>query len=310
MAFKLKSPFNLDIKTEGKTLNTGGNNSGDAGNRLGPQGSTFIEMTDGQMEVKGEKPSNEVTERLTNQADEGMPLGLNPKQEARFKVKKERREMKDASKFERQTEQAKKIYKRNEFENVDGEYLTAPEADKKKTDNEIADKTEMFDRYDKAADNPDMIDALDSRYERGKYDPNYKAPDSEFKAKNMELLGLKNNIISPNNMNNMEKPNRAGRPANSGLFMNTEDKTSPMYKSVRAMEKENLMSNISSDSGLLMTAKDGGPEVNDFTANFDTQEAERIEIKPKQNPKKVKNKKKKGNTGSGNIQTRKVSVKF
>ena len=310
MAFKLKSPFNLDIKTEGKTLNTGGNNSGDAGNRLGPQGSTFIEMTDGQMEVKGEKPSNEVTERLTNQADEGMPLGLNPKQEARFKVKKDRREMKDASKFERQTEQAKKIYKRNEFENVDGEYLTAPEADKKKTDNEIADKTEMFDRYDKAADNPDMIDALDHRYERGKYDPNYKAPDSEFKAKNMELLGLKNNIISPNNMNNMEKPNRAGRPANSGLFMNTEDKTSPMYKSVRAMEKENLMSNISSDSGLLMTAKDGGPEVNDFTANFDTQEAERIEIKPKQNPKKVKNKKKKGNTGSGNIQTRKVSVKF
>ena len=211
MAFKLKSPFNI---TEVKpTLKKGGTiGQGSSSGVVNGLSNVDIASVEGNQTVKSE-PNNETVDDLVKKTDEGVPLGLNPKQEARFKVKKESREMKDASKFKRQTNQAEKIYKRNEFENVDGEYLSAPEADKKKTDNEIADKTEMFDRYDKAANNPDMIDALDSRYERGKYAPGYKAPDSEFKAKNMELLGLKNNIISPNNMNNMEKPNRAGRPA-------------------------------------------------------------------------------------------------
>ena len=101
------------------------------------------------------------------------------------------------------------------------------------------------------------------------------------------------------------KPNRAGAPVR--MLKSTEDTTPMKYKSVRKAGKENLMSAL---------AKQGEPVkkkmINDFTTNLDS--GTKIDLGPtpkkKAIPKKVKNKKKKGNTNSGDFKTRKVTVKF
>lgn len=101
------------------------------------------------------------------------------------------------------------------------------------------------------------------------------------------------------------KPNRAGAPVR--MLKSMEDTTPMKYKSVRKAGRENLMSAL---------AKKGEPVkkeiVNDFTTNLDS--STKIDLGPtpkkKAIPKKVNNKKKKGNTNSGDFKTRKVTVKF
>ena len=135
MSFKLKSPFHAE--TAKGNLNKGGKSSSYVNQNpfISLENTDTASATGGEQTMSSE-PSNETTEKLVKQEEEGMPLGLNPKQEAKFKVKKNRKELKDQTKLNKQTTRAKTIYDRNEFEEVNGEYLSPEDAKLKKIQNQ------------------------------------------------------------------------------------------------------------------------------------------------------------------------------
>jgi len=203
MAFKLKSsPFNANVTTVKPTIQSG-KLIGDSGNRFTSEGNSFMVPTaEADMEVNTQTPTNKTTEKLVNKADEGIPLGLNPKQEARFKTRKYKKGLRDDAKFDRKTRKAENIYERNQFEKVNDEYLNPEKAQSKKIENQK------------------------------------RLEDAEIALKEYDL----DNAIksSPNNMNEMKKPNRAGTPVR--MLKSMEDTTPMKYKSVRKAGRENLMS--------------------------------------------------------------------
>lgn len=161
----------------------------------------------------------------------------------------------------------------------------------------INKEEEMNKRYAEFKDNPEMTDALDQRYERGKYAKN-TAPKNNF------VMSREEKFINPI-LQMKGKPNRAGTPVR--MLRSVEDKTPMKYKSVRKLGKDNLMSAL---------AKQGEPVkkemVNDFTMNMD--DSTSLELpKPvkKMRPKKVDIKKSKSKGKSGEVtMDRKVSTKF
>ena len=130
----------------------------------------------------------------------------------------------------------------------------------------VNQEEEMNKRYAEFKDNPEMIDALDRRYKRGKYAEN-TAPKNNF------VMSKEEKFINPI-LQMKGKPNRAGAPVR--MLRSTEDPTPMKYKSVRKAGRENLMSAL---------AKQGEPiGKNDLGANYNTPsksfKAERKPLKP------------------------------
>jgi hypothetical protein len=283
MAFKLKSPFNV---TEVKpTLGKGGVvGQGSSSGVVQGLANVDIASAEGKQTVKPE-PNNQTVDNLVKQADEGVPLGLNPRQAMRLKVKKDKREVRKEDRTKRQEEAAKRISKK-QFGNTKG--LTS----------------EKFDAETKAAQ--DKLEKATLEAGAATTAANEK---SRLISKNIKNYSLNDNLNIDGSKKlslNMEgKPNRAGTPVR--MLKSMEDTTPMKYKSVRKAGKENLMSAL---------AKQGEPVkkemINDFTTNLDSGTEIDLGPTPKKKtiPKKVKNKKKKGNTGSGDFKTRKVTVKF
>ena len=307
MAFKLKSPFNV---TEVKpTLGKGGIvGQGSSSGVVQGLSNVDIASVEGKQTVKSE-PNNQTVDNLVKKADEGMPLGLNPKQEARLKTRKYKKGIRDDARFDRQTRKAENIYERNQFENLDGEYRNPEEAAGIKSDRaekslELDSKFKILESNLPFEEKEKMINNIDSK---SKFSNTKKSKDKEKKSAPKDNLVMRNKEEKFKNpiFQMKGKPNRAGTPVK--MLKSMKDTTPMKYKSVRKAGKENLMSAL---------AKQGEPVkkemINDFTTNLDSGTEIDLGPTPKKKtiPKKVKNKKKKGNTGSGNIKTRKVTVKF
>lgn len=160
MAFKLTSPFNAD-PVKGN-LNKGGivSKQSERTTNQGMLVGDIAEASDGNQGVKPEpEKKNKAVEDLVKKAEGGMPLGLNPKQEARFKVRKDRKELKDANKLKKQTERAETIYERNQFEKVNDEYLSPKDAEAKKLENKkrLEDSEIDLKEYDVDQAAPKML---------------------------------------------------------------------------------------------------------------------------------------------------------
>ncbi len=106
MAFKLKSPFN--VVTVGQTLNKPSSVKRETGVSGMQQGIT-VPMAEGDQEFGSEPKGNKDIDNLVKQADEGIPLGLNPKQEMRFKKAKDASKIRQVQKGKRKTEKAEKM---------------------------------------------------------------------------------------------------------------------------------------------------------------------------------------------------------
>tara|TARA_R110000796_G_C14528450_1_gene431583 strand:+ start:81 stop:1115 length:1035 start_codon:yes stop_codon:yes gene_type:complete len=247
MAFKLKSsPFNANVTTVKPTIQSS-KLIGDSGNRLTSEGNSFMVPTaEADMEVNTQTPTNKTTEKLTKKADEGIPLGLNPKQEARFKTKKYKKGLRDDAKFDRQTRKAENIYERNQFEalqNLDEKgdiitegkkgagttYYSPDAAEKEKTTRSDASQ----DRLEKATLGAGAATTAANEKSRliSKNIKNYSLND------NLNIDGSKKLSL---NMEGNIKPNRAGTPVR--MLKSMEDTTPMKYKSVRKAGRENLMS--------------------------------------------------------------------
>lgn len=242
MAFKLKSPFNV---TEVKpTLGKGGivGQGSSSGVVIGLK-NTDIASVEGNQTIKPE-PNNKTVDNLVKKTEEGVPLGLNPKQEARFKTRKYNKGIRDDAKFNRQTEKAKKIYKRNEFENLDGEYRNPEEAAGIKSDRaekslERDSKFKILESDLPFEEKEKMINDIDSK---SKFSNTKKSKDKEKKSPPKDNLVMRNKQEEFKNplLQMKGKPNRAGTPVR--MLKSMEDKTPMKYKSVRKAGRENLMS--------------------------------------------------------------------
>lgn len=221
MAFKLKSPFHVTQVEQ--SLKKGGI-VGQGSNSSVVQGLANVDIAsvEGTQTAKPE-PNNETVDNLVKKTEEGVPLGLNPKQEARFRTRKYKKGLRDDARFDRQTEKAKRIYERNQFEDLDGKYRNPEEAAGIKSDRaekslELDSKFKILESDLPFEEKEKMINNIDSK--------------SKFSNNKEEE--------SPNQMLNMKKPNRAGTPVR--MLKSMEDKTPMKYKSVRKAGRENLMS--------------------------------------------------------------------
>lgn len=303
MAFKLKSPFNI---TEVKpTLGKGGIiGQGSSSGVVQGLANVDIASVEGNQTVKSE-PNNETVDNLVKKVDEGVPLDLNPKQEARFKTRKYKKGIRDTKKFDRQTEKASKTYKRNQFENLDGGFKNPEKAagiksDRVEKDLERDSKFKILDSNLPYAEKEKMIKNIESK---SKFSKTSTVQDKEKKSPPKDNLVMKNKEEEFKNpiFKMKGKPNRAGTPVR--MLKSMEDTTPMKYKSVRKVGKENLMSAL---------AKQGEPVkremINDFTTNLDSS----TEIDLGSRPKKKANMKKSESKVKGSQVKidRKVSTKF
>jgi len=221
MAFKLKSPFHV-TQVEQSLKKGGVVGQGSSSGVVQGLANVDIASVEGTQTAKPE-PNNETVDNLVKKTEEGVPLGLNPKQEARFRTRKYKKGLRDDARFDRQTEKAKRIYERNQFEDLDGKYRNPEEAAGIKSDRaekslELDSKFKILESDLPFEEKEKMINNIDSK--------------SKFSNNKEEK--------SPNQMLNMEKPNRAGTPVR--MLKSMEDKTPMKYKSVRKAGRENLMS--------------------------------------------------------------------
>jgi len=221
MAFKLKSPFHV-TQVEQSLKKGGVVGQGSSSGVVQGLANVDIASVEGTQTAKPE-PNNETVDNLVKKTEEGVPLGLNPKQEARFRTRKYKKGLRDDARFDRQTEKAKRIYERNQFEDLDGKYRNPEEAAGIKSDRaekslELDSKFKILESDLPFEEKEKMINNIDSK--------------SKFSNNKEEE--------SPNQMLNMEKPNRAGTPVR--MLKSMEDKTPMKYKSVRKAGRENLMS--------------------------------------------------------------------
>ena len=311
MAFKLNSPFYV-AKVNGG-LGPGGLNSKTQSRSTTPKFGVFGKFldtdsnTEGEEENKIEEPSNETTKNLVEKSEKGVPLGLNPKQEARRAVKEFRKSGKDKAKLDRQTEKAKKIYKRNEFEAIgkDGAYVDPDKAASIKSD-----------RAEKELEQNQMQKILKSNLPLAEREQQINDIRSKSKFYNDKILSDKEEKSLPKNnlvMRNKEeefknpllqmkgKPNRAGCPVR--MLKSMEDTTPAKYKSVKKAGRENLMTAL---------AKKGETVEGDFThklgSHYDKKDFGTGDISIK-NGKSKSNKINK-NPKPSSHETRHTSVKF
>jgi len=107
MAFKLKSPFNITNVDANLGVGKGNVTQRETG-VSGMQQGIIVPMAEGDQEMNTE-PKGDQVNRLAKQADEGIPLGLNPKQEMRFKKAKDASKIRQVQKEKRKTEKAEKM---------------------------------------------------------------------------------------------------------------------------------------------------------------------------------------------------------
>jgi|14_taG_2_1085336.scaffolds.fasta_scaffold02362_4 hypothetical protein len=107
MAFKLKSPFNITNVDANLGVGKGNVTQRETG-VSGMQQGIIVPMAEGDQEMNTE-PKGDQVNRLAKQADEGVPLGLNPKQEMRFKKAKDASKIRQVQKEKRKTEKAEKM---------------------------------------------------------------------------------------------------------------------------------------------------------------------------------------------------------
>ena len=94
MAFKLKSPFHAEVKTVGKQFGDGkAGIVGQGSSGAPPVGieNTRVDLdsnTSGDQGLEKEQKTNEKTKELTEKAEKGVPVSLNPKQKARLETQK------------------------------------------------------------------------------------------------------------------------------------------------------------------------------------------------------------------------------
>ena len=302
MAFKLKSPFSpiLQVQKVDGNLGPGGANS-----KRQSSSKQFIGVfsdkldlnsnTEGEEENKIEEPSNETTKKLAERGEKGVPVSLNPKQKAKRAVKEFRKGEKDKAKFKRQTEKAKKIYKRNEFEelqNLDKKGHIIPEGKE-------GAGTTYYNPNAAEKEKEKREEASQDRLEKATLDTGAATTASNISSRNLDKK-----IEELNSSFNMEgniKPNRAGCPVR--MLKSMEDKTPMKYKSARKSTKQNLMSSL---------AKKGEPVKGDFTyepgSHYDKKDFGTSNINLKTGKSKPK-KKMKNLKPSGN-ETRHTSIKF
>ena len=233
MAFKLKSsPFNANVTTVKPTIQSGGL-IGDSGNRLTSEGNSFMVPTaEADMEVNTQTRTNKTTEKLAKKADEGIPLGLNPKQEARFKTRKYKKGLRDDSKFDRKTKKAENIYERNQFEalkNLDEKGDIIPEGKK-------GAGTTYYSPDAAEKEKTTRSDASQDRLEKATLGAGAATTASNISSRRIDKKIKELNL----NMEGNIKPNRAGTPVR--MLKSMEDTTPMKYKSVRKAGRENLMS--------------------------------------------------------------------
>lgn len=131
---------------------------------------------------------------------------LNPVQQARKDKRDDKAEIKAEGKLKRQTERAKRINQRY-FGDESGKE-TPP-----------------------AASTPENNSVMQN--------------EQNEKPEN-NILGIPKNYKAPGLPMMEEKPNRAGRPIDSGIMYKTDDKTSPKSKSIKKMIEEEKFSNLAS----------------------------------------------------------------
>jgi len=107
MAFKLKSPFNITNVDANLGVGKGNVTQRETG-VSGMQQGIIVPMAEGDQEMNTE-PKGDQVNRLAKQADEGIPLGLNPKQEMRYKKAKDASKIRQVQKEKRKTEKAEKM---------------------------------------------------------------------------------------------------------------------------------------------------------------------------------------------------------
>ncbi len=232
MAFKLKSPFHVTQVEQ--SLKKGGivGQGSSSGVVIGLK-NTDIASVEGTQTAKPE-PNNETVDNLVKKTEEGVPLGLNPKQEARFRTRKYKKGLRDDARFDRQTEKAKRIYERNQFE----ELQNLDEKGKIIKEGKEGAGTTYY--------NPDSAEKEKEKREKASQDRLEKATldaGAATTASNISSRNLDKKIKELNSSINMEgniKPNRAGTPVR--MLKSMEDKTPMKYKSVRKAGRENLMS--------------------------------------------------------------------
>lgn len=244
MAFKLKSPFHVTAVEQ--SLKKGGIvGQGSSSGVVKGLTNVDIASVEGNQTIKPE-PNNEVVEQQVKQADEGVPLGLNPKQEARFKTRKYKKGIRDDARFDRQTEKASRIYERNQFEAVgkDGAYVNPDKAASIKSDRaekglELDSKFKILDSDLPYAEKEKMIKNIDSK---SKFSKTNTVEDKEKKSPPKDNLVMRNKEEEFKNplLQMKGKPNRAGTPVR--MLKSMEDTTPMKYKSVRKAGRENLMS--------------------------------------------------------------------
>ena len=243
MAFKLKSPFHANVVTVKNTLGQGGRSSMGKGSSGLTNPGLDVYSTPGEQNVNKE-PTNKTTDDLVEKADKGVPVSLNPKQKARFETKKYKKGIRDDAKFKRQTEKAKKIYERNQFENLDGGFKNPEEAAGIKSDRaekslERDSKFKILESDLPFEEKEKMINDIDSK---SKFSNTKKSKDKEKKSPPKDNLVMRSEEEEFKNpiFQMKGKPNRAGTPAR--MLKSMEDTTPMKYKSVRKAGRENLMS--------------------------------------------------------------------
>tara|TARA_R100001440_G_scaffold51332_1_gene71316 strand:- start:1196 stop:1909 length:714 start_codon:yes stop_codon:yes gene_type:complete len=229
MAFKLKSPFHkAEVKTVAGVEYGNKRATADGSQRVqGMESSMFNPTADGEQELKTETNPKDQVDDQVDKADKGVPLGLNPKQQAKFETRKYKKGLRQASRERKQTEKAKRIYERNQFEAVgkDGAYVDPDKAAGIKSD-----------RAEKELEQKNMQRILESNLPLAEREKQINAIRSKSKF-------FEGNILDPaTKMLNMEKPNRAGGPIK--MLKSMEDNTPAKYKSVKKTARENLMSSL------------------------------------------------------------------
>jgi len=114
MAFKLKSPFHkAEVKTTAVVEYGNKRSIPNSSQQVqGMESSMFNPTANGEQELKTEPKGNKEIDDLVKKADEGIPLGLNPKQEMRYKIRQDKRKLRGVEREKRQTAKAEKMSER------------------------------------------------------------------------------------------------------------------------------------------------------------------------------------------------------
>lgn len=167
--------------------------------------------TNGPEEVTFSGKGNNPADKALNNPSE-VETDLNPVQEARRKIKEDKQSIRAEGKFNRQTERATKINQR---------YFGDPASTPK--------------------ENSVMQDQENQTTALGK--------NSVMQNQENQTIAEKITDIGIPMME--EKPNRAGRPVDSGIMYKTNDTTSPKSKSIKKMIEEDKFSNLASKNNLI-----------------------------------------------------------